>query len=205
MTRMRLSAVVATALVGGFILAGCGRSSKREATAPAVSSVSPDNARKMAPEFALKDGDGKSVKLSDYRGKVVLLDFWATWCGPCRIEIPWFTEMERRKKDKGFAVLGVSMDDDGWKVIKPFVADMKVNYRVLLGNDQIAKDYGGLDALPTTFLIDRNGRIAAVHVGLTSRQDFENGVDELLRAPASGASGRVSLPAFALSPLSSTQ
>lgn len=184
---MRLSAVLATAvLVGGF-LAGCAKKPQ------------PVSARKLAPDFTLKDANGKSVHLSDFRGKVVLLDFWATWCGPCRIEIPWFTDMERQKKDKGFAVIGVSMDDDGWKVVKPFVSEMKMNYRVLLGNDQVAKDYGGLDALPTTFLIDRNGRIAYMHVGVTSRQDFEDGVDQLLRDPQ-GAPGRISLPALAVTP-----
>jgi len=94
-------------------------------------------------------------------------------------------------------VLGVSMDDDGWKAIKPFVADMKVNYRVLLGNDQVAKDYGGLDALPTTYLIDREGRIAGYHQGLASRKDFEDAVDELLQ-PQGGASSRISLPSFLL-------
>jgi cytochrome c biogenesis protein CcmG/thiol:disulfide interchange protein DsbE len=181
-------------LLGG-LLAGCSRSARNEISA--TSSMKADNARKPAPEFALKDGDGKPVRLSDYKGKVVLLDFWATWCGPCRIEIPWFTELERQKKDKGFAVLGVSMDDDGWKAIKPFVAEMKINYRVLLGDDQIAKDYGGLDALPTTFLIDRNGKIADVHVGLASRKDFEAGIDELLRA-SGVSSGHVSLPSLLL-------
>jgi peroxiredoxin len=193
-TLMRLSVPLAATLLLGGLLAGC---SKSRHEAPSVSSLKPDGARKAAPDFALKDADGKPVRLSDYKGKVVLLDFWATWCGPCRIEIPWFSEMERQKKDKGFAVLGVSMDDDGWKAIKPFAADMKINYRILLGDDEVAKNYGGLDALPTTFLIDRNGKIADVHVGLTSRKDFETAVDELLSAPG-GASSHVSLPSLLL-------
>jgi len=88
------------------------------------------------------------------------------------------------------------MDDEGWKVVKPFLTELKINYRVLLGNDEAAHDYGGLDALPTTFLIDRDGKIAAVHVGLTSRKDFEDGVEQLLKAPSKGDSGRVSLPAL---------
>ena len=91
--------------------------------------------RKRAPEFALKDADGKIVHLEEYKGKVVLLDFFATWCGPCKKEIPWFMEMERANKDKGFSVLGVSMDDEGWEVVKPFLAGLGVNYRVVIGND----------------------------------------------------------------------
>ena len=79
------------------------------------------------------------MRLEDYKGKVVLLDFFATWCGPCKIEIPWFMEMERKNKDKGFAVLGVSMDDEGWEVVKPFLADLGVNYRVVIGNDSTAQ------------------------------------------------------------------
>jgi cytochrome c biogenesis protein CcmG/thiol:disulfide interchange protein DsbE len=154
---------------------GCSSSYVRAAT------VKPDNERKPAPDFALKDADGKTVHLSDYKGKVVLLDFFATWCGPCKIEIPWFTEMERKNKDRGFAVLGISMDDEGWELVKPFLADLKVNYRVVIGNDQTASMYGGVEALPTTFLIDKEGKIAATHVGLASRKDFEDGIEQLLQ------------------------
>jgi cytochrome c biogenesis protein CcmG/thiol:disulfide interchange protein DsbE len=162
-----------------------------------AASVKPDKDRHAAPDFALKDADGKTVHLSDYRGKVVLLDFWATWCGPCKIEIPWFMDIERKNKDKGFEVLGVSMDDNGWEDVKPFLAELQVNYRVVIGNDDTAKNYGGVDALPTTFLIDREGKIAAIHIGLASRREFEDGVEELLRAavatPVSAGAG--ALPA----------
>jgi len=190
---IRLSAAIGTALLVGCFISGCSREPQ---IPPSARAVQPDGQRKAAPAFDLKDADGKSVRLADYRGKVVLLDFWATWCGPCRIEIPWFTELERRHKQEGFAVLGVAMDDEGWKVIKPFVSELKINYRVLLGNDQASHDYGGLEALPTTFLIDRDGKIAAVHVGLANRKDFENGVEQLLQAPAKANSGRISLPSF---------
>ena len=161
-----------------------------------AATLKPDKDRRTAPDFALKDADGRTVRLSDYRGKVVLLDFWATWCDPCRYEIPWFMEMERKRKDRGFAVLGVSMDDDGWEAVKPFIAELGVNYRVLVGNDEIAQLYGGVDALPTTFLIDREGKIAFVHVGLGNRRDFEDGVEQLLQTPAPAANGRAALPAL---------
>ncbi len=157
--------------------------------------VKADKDRHPAPDFALKDADGRLVHLSDYRGKVVLLDFWATWCGPCKIEIPWFMEMQRNNKDKGFEVLGVAMDDEGWETVKPFLADLGVNYRVVMGNDSTAQAYGGVDALPTTFLIDRTGNIAAVHVGLASKRDFEDGIQALLQQGAAGAATRTALPA----------
>lgn len=163
-----------------------------------AATVKPDKDRNPAPEFTLKDADGKTVHLADYRGKVVLLDFWATWCSPCRIEIPWFVEMERKNKHRGFAVLGVSMDDEGWEVVKPFLSELGVNYRVLIGDDATAQLYGGVDALPTTFLIDREGKIAAVHVGLASKKDFEDGIEQLLQPSAPAAASRAALPAFSI-------
>lgn len=155
-----------------------------------AASVKPDKERKPAPEFALKDADGKTVRLADYRGKVVLLDFWATWCGPCKIEIPWFMEFERKHKDKGFAVIGVSMDEDGWAAVKPFTEELKINYRIVIGSDSTAQLYGGVEALPTTFLIDREGKVASVHVGVTGKRDFENDIQQLLQTP--GESGNTS-------------
>jgi cytochrome c biogenesis protein CcmG/thiol:disulfide interchange protein DsbE len=164
----------------------------------AAGTVKPDKERHPAPEFALKDSNGKTVRLEDYSGKVVLLDFFATWCGPCKIEIPWFMEMERKNKDRGFAVLGVSMDDEGWDIVKPFLAELGVNYRVVIGNDATAQLYGGVDALPTTFLIDRSGKIASVHIGLASKKEFEDGIEQLLQSPKADAAGGHALPAFAL-------
>ena len=196
----RFTSAFATALLAACFLAGC---SSGPRSVKAANSVKPDDQRKPAPEFALKDADGKTVRLEDYKGKVVLLDFFATWCGPCKIEIPWFMEFERKNKDKGFAVLGVSMDDEGWEVVKPFLADMAVNYRVVIGNDATAQIYGGVDALPTTFLIDRNQKIAAIHIGLSAKKVFEDGIQQLLQAPGgiikdADASRGMGLPAFTL-------
>ena len=195
----RFLTIFAAALVAACLLTCC---SSGPRSVKAASAVKPDKDRHPAPEFALKDADGKVVRLEDYKGKVVLLDFFATWCGPCKIEIPWFMELERKNKDRGFSVLGVSMDDEGWEVVKPFLADLGVNYRVVIGNDSTAQLYGGVDALPTTFLIDRNTRIAAVHIGLASRKVFEDGIEQLLSAPGgiikdnADASRGMFLPAF---------
>jgi len=180
---LHFSAILSAAVAVGLFVEGCGSPSPVKAA-----SLKPEKERRSAPDFALKDADGKLVHLSDYRGKVVILDFWATWCGPCRIEIPWFEDLQRKNKDRGFEVLGVAMDDEGWEVVKPFMTELGVNYRVLIGDDLTAQMYGGVDALPTTFLIDKAGRVAAVHVGLASRRDFEDGVEQLLQAPAAVAS-----------------
>ena len=150
-------------------------------------SVKPEANRQTAPEFELKDARGNLVHLSDYKGKVVLLDFWATWCGPCKVEIPWFMEFQRKYKDRGFEVLGVAMDDDGWKAVSPYAEKRKFNYRVVLGNDKTGDQYGGIEALPSTYVIDRNGKIAAVHIGLANKKDFEDAIQTLLDVPAKTA------------------
>lgn len=174
------------AILAGIIITACSNSGKEVV---AASAVKPDKDRKTAPNFTLKDANGTQVKLSDYRGKVVLLNFWATWCGPCKIEIPWFMEFENQYKDRGFAVLGVSMDEDGWDAVKPYIAEKKINYRVLLGDDSTGDLYGGIESLPTTFVIDRDGRVASVHVGLVSKTDYAAEIAKLLDATTKASAG----------------
>jgi peroxiredoxin len=142
----------------------------------------PANERKAAPEFALKDSSGSSVSLKNYRGKIVLLDFWATWCHGCKQEIPWFSEFERKYAAKGLTVVGVSLDEDGWKVVKPFLETAKAPYRMVLGDEPTAKKYG-IKAMPDTFLIDRLGRIAAAYVGLVDKDNVETNIRTMLSQP----------------------
>jgi cytochrome c biogenesis protein CcmG/thiol:disulfide interchange protein DsbE len=137
------------------------------------------NVRKTAPNFILSDSKGTSVRLSDYKGRVVLLDFWATWCHGCNIEIPWYMEFQNKYKDKGLSVIGVSMDDDGWKSVKPFLEEKKMNYTVVVGNADLAKLYG-VDQLPVTLLIDRDGKIANSHAGMVDKNAFEKEISVLL-------------------------
>lgn len=150
------------------------------ADAPGVrAAIQPMTERKPAPAFVLSDAAGKKEKLSDYRGEVVLLDFWATWCHGCKEEIRWFSEFQRKYGAQGFAVVGVSLDDGGWPVVKPFIEAVKVPYRVLLGDARTAKRYS-IDSMPDTFIIDRSGRIAAAYFGLVDREDVEANIRAVL-------------------------
>ncbi|MBV9037665.1 MAG: TlpA family protein disulfide reductase [Acidobacteriaceae bacterium] len=135
--------------------------------------------RKPAPDFTLTDGKGQMVTLSAYKGDVVLLDFWATWCGGCKTEIPWYMEFDKKYRSRGLAVIGVAMDDEGMKVVDPFVKQKGIDYTIVIGNDVLAKKYN-LTAMPLTLLIDRSGRIAVSHAGVVNRVDFENAIQQLL-------------------------
>ena len=136
--------------------------------------------RKPAAEFALKDASGKVVRLSDYRGKVVLVDFWATWCHGCKEEIPWFAEFQRKYGDAGLSVVGISLDDEGWKVVKPFVKSADIPYQIVLGNEPTAKAYG-ISSMPDTFLIDGEGRVAASYAGIVDRDNLEGNIQAILK------------------------
>ncbi len=136
--------------------------------------------RAAATDFKLVDSNGKEVKLSDYKDKVVLLNFWATWCAPCEVEIPWFKEFEQTYRDRGFAVLGVSSDEEGWQAVRPFMKALSMNYRILLDDGKMPSPYKEIEALPTTYLVDRQGRVAVEHTGLVGKNVYEAGIQQLL-------------------------
>jgi len=141
----------------------------------------PANAKTANLNFTLKDINGKDVKLSSLKGKVVLLDFWATWCEPCKLEIPWFAEFQSKYGARGFQAVGVSVDDPVEK-LKPYVAKFKMNYPVLLGlnHDDIQNAYGPLWGIPVTALISRDGKLCAKHSGMSSKQNFQKEIETLL-------------------------
>ncbi|MBZ5556956.1 MAG: TlpA family protein disulfide reductase [Acidobacteriia bacterium] len=150
------------------------------AAAPGTAAC-PADAKKANFNFTLKDVDNKPVALTSLKGKVVLLDFWATWCGPCKIEIPWFIEFQKKYGPGGLQVVGVSVDDPLAK-LKPYVAQMKMNYLVLQGldHDDMQDAFGPLMGIPVTAVISREGKICAKHVGLTSKDAFESEIKALL-------------------------
>jgi peroxiredoxin len=159
----------------------------RSATVRAA--IQPANARKPAPAFSLSDASGKAIRLSDYHGKIVLLNFWATECGGCRLEIPSFVELNQAYKGNGLVVVGVSMDlsyedlknaQEGWGRVKPFVQAHGVKYPILMGDDKTTKLYD-IQALPLTYLIDARGRIAATYVGVVDKDDIEANIKALLK------------------------
>ncbi len=133
-----------------------------------------------APNFKLKSQEGKMIDLSKLKGKVVAVNFWATWCGPCRKEIPGFMEVYEQYKGKGLEIVGVSLDQEGWQVVKPYIERSKISYPIVVGDGDLAKAYGGIDAIPATFIIDKQGNVARKHVGFMSKGEFENIVKSLL-------------------------
>jgi len=136
---------------------------------------------KAAPDFVLTNLSSKTVRLSDFKGKVVLLDFWATWCAPCREEIPELIQLQRQYSSKGFTVLGVALDEEGAAVVKPVAHRLDINYPVVIGTLQVAAAYGGIEALPTTFLIGRNGKILKTYVGSREKSEFQQDIASALK------------------------
>ena len=139
-----------------------------------------DVAGKPAPDFTLESLEGKNIHLSGYKGQAVLLNFWATWCGPCKIEMPWFVELQKEYGPQGLQIVGVAMDDASKEDIAKFAKDLGVNYPILLGKESVGEAYGGVQFLPTTFFIDRDSKVLEREFGLKSRSIFEDNIKKAL-------------------------
>ena len=135
-----------------------------------------------APDFSLESLDGRTTRLSDFRGKAVLLNFWATWCGPCKIEMPWFVDLQKQYGSQGLQIVGVAMDDASKEDIGKFAQEMGVNYPILIGKESVGDQYGGVPALPESFLITRDGKIIDKIIGLRGKAEIEDAIKKALNA-----------------------
>ena len=178
---LSLVAVVAT----GF--SGC--NAKNWLNASAQENGASKGPLPAAPDATFKTLDGKDISISSLKGKVVVLNFWATWCEPCQVEIPWMIDLQKKNAEKGFTILGAAMDDEGKSVVEPYVQKtefdvdgekLKMNYPIVLGNDDLAAKFGGLIGLPTTVVITRDGKIAKRFIGLANRDQLEKQIHALL-------------------------
>jgi len=159
------------------------RNSRAPKVSPMIGDAQPistiDAKGKEAPDFALQDLSGKQVKLSDFRGKAVLLNFWATFCGPCKVEMPWLVELQKQYGPQGLEIVGVALDDSGKETIEKFAKQMGVNYTILQGQDAVGDAYGAV-GLPATYYIDRSGKIIDSALGLVSRSEIEDNIKKAL-------------------------
>ncbi len=172
-TKLLGGVVLSVALVAGLYLLN------RYWIAPAGRNISDSSEHPLAPDFTLANLKGGELSLADYKGKVVLLNFWATWCGPCRDEVPDFVKLVESYGDQGFVIMGISMDD-GPEPVHEFYEEFKMNYPVVMGNAQVAQLYGGVFGIPISFLIGRDGRIYSQHMGVVPRSVIEAEIKELL-------------------------
>jgi len=168
--------VVVVLVIAGMLIAGK-HLTKSQSPGATISGSNKNVKGQPAPDFQLVDLDGRNIRLADLRGKAVLLNFWATWCPPCKIEMPWFVELQKQYGPQGLQIVGVAMDEGNARdAVTKFAKEMSLNYTVLLGNDKVADQYGGVDALPTTFYIGRDGKIVTRVFGLVSHKEIEENV-----------------------------
>ena len=178
-------AVIAGVLTAILIMSGAGagfhKNDNPTARPSQVTQASADNTSfKPAPDFGLKDLAGKMVNLADFKGKVVIINFWATWCGPCRAEIPSLIKLRDQYHGRGLEIIGISLDEDGPKPVVEFVEKYKINYPIVIGSLTEVNAYGPFDAIPTTFIVDRQGKIRSQHLGMVSYGEIESDIKTLL-------------------------
>jgi len=192
MNRNPLALIVVAIVIALGIYVGYHKARRNQALPPRVTKSS------LAPDFSLESIQGETTRLSDFRGKAVLLNFWATWCGPCKIEMPWFVDLQKQYGSQGLQIVGVAMDDASKEDIAKFTKEMGVNYPILIGKESVGDEYGGVAALPESFLITRDGRIVYKILGLEGKAEIEDAIRKTLNAKpaasqASAASGTMAL------------
>lgn len=165
--RIRFFLLAAAAVI---LLSACG-----DGNGPQGSTAS-----RRAPDFALRDLRGGVVHLNDLRGKVVIVNFFATWCSPCRQEVPEFIHLRKKFYDDGLEIVGISLDMEGAAVLNPFVRHFRIPYPLLIGTRDVVTDYGGIEGVPTSFVVDRKGFIVKRIIGLVPRRTLEETIKELL-------------------------
>jgi cytochrome c biogenesis protein CcmG/thiol:disulfide interchange protein DsbE len=168
-------ALAVVTVIAGYYMYGRGASNSESAMRPMLP---PGELAGPAPPFTLADLNGKPVSLSDFRGKVVVLDFWATWCPPCRAEIPDFIDLQKEYGSQGVQIVGIALDEP--EKVLAFARQNGMNYPVLLGSDEVSMKYGGIEGIPTTFIIDRDGKIVNRFEGFRPRQVFETEIKNVL-------------------------
>ncbi len=187
MKKIAIIVVTVAVLIGLTIYTD--RATRLSVKPPMGGHAAADSSGKPEPELKLKDLKGNDVALADYKGKVVFVNFWATWCDPCRVEIPWLIDMQAKYGDKGFTVVGIAMDDEGKSVVAPFVDKerfdvngqrLPMSYPILIGNDEASDKFGGLLGYPTSFVISRDGKIVARFQGLKSADELTKVIESQL-------------------------
>jgi cytochrome c biogenesis protein CcmG/thiol:disulfide interchange protein DsbE len=133
-----------------------------------------------APDFVLPAVDGTMVQLSDYKGKVIIIDFWTTWCAPCQEQVPILTKLHKSYSEKGLVILGISLDVEGLEVLGPFVHENMVPYKVLMSDDRVNRAFGGIATIPTLYIVDRNGRLVRKLIGFHNYRDLEDEIKRYL-------------------------
>jgi thiol-disulfide isomerase/thioredoxin len=182
--RSPLALVVAAVVVAGMLYFGFHMARHSPSAQLADQGFSPLKKSSPAPDFTLESLDGQKLTLSDLRGKAVLLNFWATWCAPCKIEMPWFVELQNEYGAQGLQIVGVAMDDSSKEDIAKFAKDMGVNYPVLIGKEAVGEAYGGVPALPESFFIGRDGKIVDKIIGLKGKAEIEDSIKKALETAA---------------------
>ncbi|MBM3262364.1 MAG: TlpA family protein disulfide reductase [candidate division Zixibacteria bacterium] len=173
--------MLALVLIAGGVVAAWINVSKAPAEAgDSQIQTSGGNVEGVAANFSLPDLSGSTVRLSDFDGQVKIVDFWATWCPPCRKEIPHFQALHEKYGTQGLTVIGVALDDEGGSIVKPFAEQQGMTYTSVIGNADVARQYGGIEAIPTTFVLDRQNRIYRKYVGYRDYATFEEDVKTLL-------------------------